>query len=90
MIVRPLEAMLTNYNRTRKLEWTQNSIAAFEEIKQAIHNCQALTFLYDDAEVHLKIARRFDSRFCPQLPQNCKILKILRFLQAFQFSPKIK
>ena len=53
-IIRPLEGMLTNYKRTTRLEWTDEQIQAFEDMKLAIHNCQTLTFLDGQGEVHLK------------------------------------
>jgi hypothetical protein len=54
MLVRPLHAMLHDYNKTKKLTWTQSASEAFEHIKMAIHNCQTLTFLQQGSEVHLK------------------------------------
>jgi len=54
MLVRPLHAMLHDYNKTKKLIWTPSASEAFEHIKTAIHECQALTFLQQGSEVHLK------------------------------------
>ena len=54
MLVRPLHAMLHDYNKTKKLTWSITSSDAFEAIKEAIHECQALTFLQRESEVHLK------------------------------------
>jgi hypothetical protein len=54
MLVRPLHAMLHDYNKNKKLTWTQSATEAFEATKLAIHECQALTFLQKESEVHLK------------------------------------
>jgi len=53
---RPLEQMLLDYNsvRYRRLEWTEESEAAFEALKIAIHNCCTIAN-YDESllvEVH--------------------------------------
>ena len=53
-IVRPLERMLTKHERSRKLEWTEETTNAFENIKQAINDCQKLHFLTEGGEIHLK------------------------------------
>ena len=53
-IVRPLERMLTKYERSRKLEWTEEAINPFENIKQAFNDCQKLHFLKEGGEIHLK------------------------------------
>ena len=55
MLVRPLHAMLHDYNKSKKRIWTPSATDAFEAIKvAAIHECQALTFPHKDSEVHLK------------------------------------
>ena len=54
MLVRPLHAMLHDYSKTKKLTWTPSASEAFEQIKTAIHECQALTFLQQGSKVHFK------------------------------------
>ena len=53
-LTRPLNQMLKQYQKHKKLVWTVEATKAFEEIKNRIHTCQALTFLDANAEVHLK------------------------------------
>ena len=53
-IVRPLEGMLRDYHRSRKLVWSEIAIAAFEAVKVAIHECQTLSFLDEKGDIHFK------------------------------------
>jgi hypothetical protein len=53
-VVRPLEGMLRDYHKNRKLEWSDMAIEAFEAIKLAIHECQTLSFLDETGDIHFK------------------------------------
>ena len=44
-IVKPLNEMLQNYNKSRRLIWTPEAENAFETIKSAIHECPMLFFM---------------------------------------------
>jgi hypothetical protein len=46
-IVRPLHQMLHNYERNRRLQWTQEGRDAFNDIKKAINELPTLFFLND-------------------------------------------
>jgi hypothetical protein len=52
-IVGPLQSLLNNYDRRTKLNWTEETEAAWENIKQAIHSCPKLFFLDSTSEIHL-------------------------------------
>ena len=47
-IMLPLQDMLIQYEKSKKLEWTPEAIAAFERSKNAIADCAKLYFLRDD------------------------------------------
>jgi hypothetical protein len=55
LIVRPLNALTTDYHRKDKVEWNDDANKAFEEIKQAINACPKLFFQSgrEDAEIHV-------------------------------------
>jgi hypothetical protein len=52
-IVGPLQSLLNNYDRRTKLNWTEETEAAWENIKLAIHSCPKLFFLDNTSPVHL-------------------------------------
>jgi hypothetical protein len=52
-IVKPLNMMLRNYDKNRKLVWTDETTKAFEEIKRAIHECPTLFFPNDTDPIHV-------------------------------------
>ena len=51
--LRPLHLMIHNYERNRKLDWNQEAIDAWNQIKEDIRNTQTLYFLDPDAPVYL-------------------------------------
>jgi hypothetical protein len=52
---RPLNDMVSMnpYNRRNKLDWTSDTIVAFDALRQAIHECPKLFFLVEGAPIHL-------------------------------------
>ena len=52
-IVHPLHLLLKDYNRERRLVWTQEARVAFEEIKAAINLCTVLYFLDEVSPIKL-------------------------------------
>ena len=57
IIAQPLRRMVDGYkknNRFHKLSWTPETAQSFEELKEAIHNCQKLYFLDDCNRVILE------------------------------------
>lgn len=51
---RPLNDMISRpYNRRNKLDWTSETIAAYDALRQAIHECPKLFFLKDGTPIHL-------------------------------------
>jgi len=42
---RPLHSLVTPYIPTKRLEWTEGTTEAFEELKTAVHGCQKLYFI---------------------------------------------
>jgi RNase H-like domain found in reverse transcriptase len=56
-IVKPLNSMLSNYSKTKKVEWTKESLEAFESVKTEVAKCTTLhcinntdsIFLHTDA-----------------------------------------
>ena len=46
-VVRPLHLMLHDYDRSRRLIWTEEGRVAFHAIKDAINNCTTLFFIDD-------------------------------------------
>jgi hypothetical protein len=53
-ITRPLQQMVHDYERKRKLVWTEEGKIAFEKIKQTINNCTTLFFLDDISPIFLQ------------------------------------
>ena len=56
MIVEPLQRMIDGYSkkaRSQKLDWTPTNVKAFEDIKNAISNCQKLYYVDPNARLHL-------------------------------------
>jgi hypothetical protein len=49
----PLHAMLKNYNRRKRLEWTDATRECLARIKDAIHNCPMLFFMDDGSAIFL-------------------------------------
>jgi hypothetical protein len=43
----PLNELLKDYDKRRRLVWTEHSRQAFEDMKMAIHNCPSLYFMDD-------------------------------------------
>ena len=52
-VVRPLQKMIDNYERNRKLVWTEAGRVAFHAIKQAINDCPTLFFLDDHSPIFM-------------------------------------
>ena len=52
-IVKPLNSLLSNYNRTKKIAWTKESLDAFELIKASVAKCTTMHFLNDTDPVFL-------------------------------------
>jgi transposase InsO family protein len=52
-VVHPLQALVTPYQPQHKLQWTDETIAAFEKIKSLINDCPTLSFLDESAPVFL-------------------------------------
>ena len=46
-IVKPLHSLLQNYNKTKKIVWTVETLNAFTDIKTEISNCTTMHFLTD-------------------------------------------
>ena len=46
-ITQPLNAMLTNYSKAQRLQWSADTTAAFEKTKLVVHECPQLFFLDD-------------------------------------------
>ena len=44
-IAKPLHEMITPYHPSHKIRWTSDTLATFAELKQAIYDCQKLTFI---------------------------------------------
>jgi hypothetical protein len=51
--LRPLHLMIQNYDRNRKLDWTQEAREAWDQIREDIRNTQTLYFLDPNAPVYL-------------------------------------
>ena len=51
--VEPLTRLMDGYSPTSRIEWTDITNAAFEDIKKGINECPALFFVDYDAPVHL-------------------------------------
>ena len=52
-IVKPLHDMIAKYDRSRKLLWTPESVAAYEEMKLQVSKCTTMHFLSDTAPITL-------------------------------------
>ena len=52
-IAKPLQDMLLDYDKKRKLVWTPQSEQAFLDVKEAIRRCPKLFFMDDNAPVYL-------------------------------------
>ena len=52
-IVRPLHALLTNYQRTKRIVWTPEATSAFNEIKEQVSKCTTIHFISDTAPITL-------------------------------------
>ena len=52
-IVRPLHALLTNYQRTKRIVWTSEATSAFNEIKEQVSKCTTIHFISDTAPITL-------------------------------------
>ena len=52
--IRPLQAMLENYNRSRVLQWTPEAEASFHDIKYEIANCPLLYFLDSTGQIFVQ------------------------------------
>ena len=53
LVVRPLNKMLLNYHRRKRLQWTEDANEAFEKIKLMIHECPTLFFIDDESPIYL-------------------------------------
>ena len=51
--IRPLNEMITDYDRHRRLEWTQEAENSWNSIREDIRKCQTLHFMREDAPVYL-------------------------------------
>ena len=49
----PLNQMVKDYDKRRRLVWTEETIQAFEDMKMSIHECPALFFVDDGFPVFL-------------------------------------
>jgi len=45
--------MIVNYDRTRRLAWSQDAQESWDSIREAIRQCQTLHFVDPDAPVYL-------------------------------------
>ena len=52
-IVKPLHDLLANYDKSRKVAWTPESKAAYEEMKVQVSKCTTMHFLSDSAPITL-------------------------------------
>ena len=52
-IVKPLHSLLQNYNKTKKIVWTVETLAAFQQIKTEISHCTTMHFLSDTDPITL-------------------------------------
>jgi hypothetical protein len=52
-IVHPLNSMLINYFKTKKLEWTKETSESFHSIKAAVAQCTTMHFLNDTDPIFL-------------------------------------
>ena len=52
-VARPLHAMLLDYNRSRVLEWTPETSAAFRELLRLVSDCPCMYFVDPDVPLYL-------------------------------------
>lgn len=52
-IVQPLQDMIKKYKKGNKLKWTEETLNAFNLIKEAINNCPKIFFVQEDAPIYL-------------------------------------
>jgi transposase InsO family protein len=52
-IAKPLQDMIVDYEKKRKLVWTPEAEQAFTDVKEAIRRCPKLFFMDDNAPVYL-------------------------------------
>ena len=45
IITQPLQAMVTNYNKNKPLQWTEDLIARFHKVRQTVAECPQLHFI---------------------------------------------
>ena len=50
-IVAPLNKLLKNYNKTAKIQWSEEATLAFEHIKSAVHECPTLFYMNDTSPI---------------------------------------
>ena len=53
-LLRPLRKMVDRYDKHKRLEWTPELIAIFEESKRIIADCQQLFFMDENAPITLQ------------------------------------
>jgi hypothetical protein len=54
MKAKPLHELITPYHPSHKIKWTEDTLAAFTELKQAVFECQKLTFVDpNQGEIHV-------------------------------------
>ena len=51
VIMRPLDALVCKYHAKVSVEWTEEAIEAYEEIKRIVDECPMLHFLDDTSEI---------------------------------------
>ena len=52
-IVKPLNSMLSNYSKTKKVEWTKESLEAFASIKTEVAKCTTMHFINETDPIFL-------------------------------------
>ena len=53
IIVKPLHDLIANYNKTRRIVWTPETTAAFQEMKLQVSKCSTMHFMSDTAPITL-------------------------------------
>ena len=53
VIVKPLHDLIANYDKTRRIVWTPETTAAFNEMKLQVSKCSTMHFLVDTAPITL-------------------------------------
>ena len=51
MVVKPMQKLLQNYNKSSVIKWTPSADVAFEQIKDNINTCPTLFFVSDTATI---------------------------------------